>query len=182
MILTISGDIGSGKSTCGKIIAKQLDYHYLSTGSIQRKLAEERGLTTLEMNLLAEKDSTIDDLIDGYTRALNTSEDNYIVDSRLAWHFIPKSYKVYLLCDENIAAQRIFGDRDRKSDEERTNVEDLLLKIMNRRKSEKRRFLEKYGIDFSRLDNYDQIIDTSRFTPGEIVQFILDGMKHYYDL
>lgn len=52
MIITISGDIGSGKSTTGKLLAKKLDYKYLSTGAIQRQIAEEMGMTTLELNIL----------------------------------------------------------------------------------------------------------------------------------
>lgn len=179
MIITISGDIGSGKSTCGKLLKKTLSYDYLSTGAIQRKIAEEMGITTLELNLLSESDTAIDDKIDSHTRQLNKSGENYIVDSRLAWHFIPSSYKVFLRCEDRIAADRIFNDHDRVSDENTQTVIQLLDKIKDRRKSEKRRFLNKYGIDFEDLSNYDQIVDSSFFTPDEIVQMILDGIKMY---
>ncbi len=180
MIVTISGDIGSGKSTCGKILASRIGAKYLSTGAIQRQIAEERGMTTLELNLQAETETSIDDLIDGYTKALNHSKDSFVVDSRLAWHFIPSSYKVYLLCSEEVAADRIFHDDSRKSDEQLSDINGLLAKILDRRKSEKRRFREKYGIDFSDLNNYDQIIDTSCFTPKFVADLILDGMRFYY--
>ncbi len=179
MIITISGDIGSGKSTCGRLLQKKLDFDYLSTGAIQRKIAEEMGITTLELNLLSEKDTSIDDKIDNHTRELNESQQNYIVDSRLAWHFIPSSYKVFLSCQDEIAAHRIFNDEGRVSDENSKTVLQLLDKIKDRRKSEKRRFLQKYGIDFEDLSNYDQIIDSSFFTPEEIVTMILDGIKMY---
>ena len=97
MIITISGDIGSGKSTCGKLLRDQLGFKYLSTGDIQRRIAADMGISTLELNLLSEKDKSIDKKIDDHTRALADSDENYIVDSRLAWHFIPSSYKVFLL-------------------------------------------------------------------------------------
>ena len=98
MIITISGDIGSGKSTTGKLPCKKLDFNYLSTGAIQRQIAADMGMTTLELNHLTDSRLDIDEKIDSYTRALNDQDDNYVVDSRLAWHFIPKSYKVFLLC------------------------------------------------------------------------------------
>lgn len=180
MIITISGDIGSGKSTTGKLLAKQLGYRYLSTGSIQRELAAKRNLTTLELNILSEKDPSIDREIDGYTMALNNAEENYVVDSRLAWHFIPKSYKVYLRCQEEIAAKRIFNDRDRVSDESEENAKDLLTKIKHRRKSEVRRFKKKYEVDLEDFTNYDLILDSSFFSPTEIVELIIGGSKLYH--
>lgn len=180
MIITISGDIGSGKSTTGKALCKRLEYQYLSTGAIQRQIAEEMGLTTLELNKLTESRRDIDDKIDGYTRALNDVDDNYVVDSRLAWHFIPSSYKVFLRCDEMVAAERISKDKVRKSDEENREILHLLKKNQARRKSEASRFLDIYGVKFEDLSNYNQVIDSSFFYPEEIVQLIIDGIGHYY--
>ena len=180
MIITISGDIGSGKSTTGKLLRDRLQFNYLSTGAIQREIAEEMGLTTLELNKLTESRKDIDDRIDGYTKALNDSVENYIVDSRLAWHFIPSSYKVFLLCDEEIAAERISKDINRKSDEENREVFYLIKKIKERRKSEKERFKKIYNIDFEDLNNYDQVIDSAYFLPEQIVALILEGIENYY--
>lgn len=177
MIITISGDIGSGKSTCGKLLRDQLGFNYLSTGDIQRRIAAEMGISTLELNLLSEKDKSIDKKIDDHTRALADSDDDYIVDSRLAWHFIPSSYKVFLRCKDEIAADRIFNDRNRISDENTRSIMLLLEKIKDRRLSEKRRFQSLYGIDFEDLSNYDQIVDSSFFKPQVIVDLIKDGVR-----
>ncbi len=177
MIITISGDIGSGKSTCGKLLRDQLGFKYLSTGDIQRRIAADMGISTLELNLLSEKDKSIDKKIDDHTRALADSDENYIVDSRLAWHFIPSSYKVFLRCKDEIAADRIFNDRNRISDENTRSIMLLLEKIKDRRQSEKRRFQSLYGIDFEDLSNYDQIVDSSFFKPQVIVDLIKDGVR-----
>ncbi len=179
MIITISGNIGSGKSTVGKLLAEQLKFSYLSTGSIQRKIATEMGLSTLELNLLTESRKDIDDQIDGYTRALNDQTENYVVDSRLAWHFIPTSYKVYLLCQEEIAARRISADHHRISDDQSLPVDQLLEKILARRQSEKVRFLSIYGVDFADISNYDLVIDSALFMPSQIVEMILKGVELY---
>ncbi len=177
MIITLSGDIGSGKSTTGKILAEQLKCKYLSTGAIQRQFADEMGLSTLQLNLLTEKRLDIDEKIDNYTRELNDAEESYVVDSRLAWHFIPKSFKIYLMCDVHIATQRISNDKSRLSDDQNLPAEELLQKIIDRRQSEKRRFLRIYGIDFEDLSNYDLVVDTALFRPDEIAVMICDAFN-----
>lgn len=177
MIITISGDIGSGKSTAGRRLVKTLDYEYLSTGGIQRKIAEEMGITTLELNILSERDTAIDDKIDSYTKALNQQEESYIVDSRLAWHFIPSSFKVYLQCDMKEAARRISNDDTRSGEKMGEKVETLLNKIIDRRASEKRRFIHKYGVDYTLLSHYDLIVDSTNRSPQKVEEEVLKHFK-----
>ena len=64
-IITISGVIGSGKSTVAKMLSQKLGWQYYSTGMAQRKIAEEMGLTTIELNALSLKDPSIDERVDG---------------------------------------------------------------------------------------------------------------------
>ena len=162
-------------------MCEKLSFKYLSTGAIQRKIAAEMGMTTLELNHLTDSRIDIDEKIDSYTRALNDSEEDYVVDSRLAWHFIPKSYKVFLLCPDQIAAERISKDNQRTSDEANREVDHLLAKIKERRQSERTRFKRIYNIDFQELSNYNLIIDSSYFFPDQIAELIIDGMKLYSD-
>ena len=176
MIITISGDIGSGKSTVGKLLAEILHYEYLSTGSVQRNIAGEMGISTLELNILTEKLSEIDDRIDAYTKALKDLGENYIVDSRLAWHFIPSSFKVYLQCKIEVAAERILQDKKRKSEKKHKKTSDTLDQIIDRRASEKRRFFQKYNIDYTDLSNYDFIMDTSNLDPKQVSD---EMIKHF---
>ena len=95
--ISISGEPGCGKTTIAKILAERLNATYISTGLIQRDIASKRGLTTLELNLLAETDGSIDEQIDAHTRSLGNSHQNLVVDSRLAWRFLPASLKVFLV-------------------------------------------------------------------------------------
>ena len=94
--ISITGDLGSGKSTVGKILSSKLNYDYYSTGAIQRKIASKYNITTLELNKRSELNTEIDNEIDSWTISLGKSKKRIIVDSRLAWHFIPDSFKVYL--------------------------------------------------------------------------------------
>lgn len=52
MHITLTGNLGSGKSTISKIMSSKYGFEIYSTGTTIRELAAERGLTVLEMNEL----------------------------------------------------------------------------------------------------------------------------------
>ena len=52
MHITITGNLGSGKSTICNILKEKYQFEIYSTGKVQRKLAEDMGMTTLEFNQL----------------------------------------------------------------------------------------------------------------------------------
>lgn len=65
MKISITGDLGSGKSTVAKQLAKDLGFDYISTGTIFREIAKEYGIDVLKLNKLALTDTSIDDRVDG---------------------------------------------------------------------------------------------------------------------
>ena len=94
-IITITGEVGSGKSTVGRMLATWLAYEHISTGTIQRRFAAERGCTPLELNEASMRDGKIDEVIDSYLRGLNQSGNRLVLDSRLAWHFVERAFDVF---------------------------------------------------------------------------------------
>jgi CMP/dCMP kinase len=170
--ISITGDLGSGKSRVSHQLCAETGFQYLSTGQIQRQLAAELGLDTLEMNRLADTDPTIDQRIDGALIALNDTEGGYIIDSRLAWHFVPSSFKVFLKTELQESVRRIMADEARKS-ENYADAEEAARKIRARKQSENARFLDKYGADCSDPDNFDIIVDTTDRIPEDVVAIIL---------
>lgn len=174
--ITITGDLGSGKSAVSRILCDRTGFTYVSTGRIQRQIAEELGIDTLELNRLADTDPSIDERIDGIFIQLGNDPGNYIVDSRMAWFFLPKSFKVYLKIDVHIAANRILSDANRSS-EQYTSIDDAVPKILARKKSENDRFLAKYGADCANLNNFDLVVDTASRTPDEVAGLILKGLE-----
>jgi len=178
-IISITGDLGSGKSTVSKILIERLKYEYVYTGKIQREIANRHQMTTLELNQYAETHPEIDEEIDATFKALNDSTD-LIVDSRLAWFFIPKSFKVYLMCDIAVAANRISNDQQRKS-EQYISQEEAVRDIMARKTSENKRYMELYGADCSDLSNFDRVIDTSFITPEKVADTIIVGYLEWIE-
>jgi len=173
--ITITGDLGSGKSAVSKILCEKTGFEYVSTGRIQRQLAQELGLDTLEMNRRADTDPTIDQRIDGIFVDLGKDAKGYVVDSRMAWFFLPDSFKVYLQTDVTVAAERILNDPTRKSEEYETK-EEAIRKILARKQSENARFLVKYGADCGNLHNFDLVLDTTHRSPEQVAELILKAV------
>lgn len=165
-IISITGDLGSGKSTVSNLLRERLNFDYIYTGKIQREIANRYNMTTLELNKYSETHPEIDEEIDSTFKSLNNSAD-LIVDSRLAWFFIPKSFKVFLKTDISVSADRISDDCQREN-EKYSSKEEAVKKIIARKESENKRYMELYGADCSDLSNFNLVIDTS-FIPAEKV-------------
>lgn len=174
--ISITGDLGSGKSTVCAVMKEKYGYQVYSTGVIQRGLAEKYGMDTLQFNRYMETHPEIDEEIDTTLTRIGRENSNIILDSRMAWHFVPDSYKVYLTVDIDIAACRIM-DAHRGSVECYDSSEDAKTKILQRKASENLRYITKYGVDCSDMRNYDVIIDTTHATPEEIADRIVSGIK-----
>jgi len=173
-MISIAGDLGSGKSTIAKRLADVLNYTYFSTGMLFRKLAAERGMDVLQLNRLSETDLSIDKYIDDNLRAINDGDNpRYILDSRMAWHFVPKSFKVYATVKPEIAAQRVLNDKARFNEPNASDLQERINTLLERQNVENRRYKSIYGVDCSDLSNYDLIIDTSEKSVEELVGEIL---------
>lgn len=164
--ISLAGDLGSGKTTVGTLLAERFSAEKYSTGTIQRQIALGMGMTTLELNRYAETHPEIDRRIDDGLRALEREERDLVIDSRLAWHFVPSSFKVYMLADPFVAAARILA-AERES-ERFASVEEAVRAIRARRESEIVRYRELYGVNIRDLSQYDYVVDTS-FVPPETV-------------
>ena len=107
-------------------------------------------------------------------------EEVWIVDSRLAFNNIPKSFKVRLTCRPEVAGQRLLGDNTRgKEDSKYKNLQDAINQREKRRIGEIERYKQRYGVDLSNENNYDVIIDTSYASINDISDTILTCLNAY---
>jgi cytidylate kinase len=178
-IIVMSGDIGSGKSSVAAALKTITGYDVIGTGTIQRAIAQRRGLTTLELNKISQTDRSIDDEIDSYVVETGKTQDRLILDSRLAWHFIPAAFKVFLSVDPVVGAERVFNAA--RNDEKNPSLEATLENNLKRQTIEDQRFQKLYNVNFRKYGNYDLIIDTSHASPEAIAGKIKDCFDAWQD-
>lgn len=171
MIISISGRPGSGKSAVAKLLAARLGLDHVSAGDFMRDMAQEQGVSILELSRTAERDEVIDHEIDARTARLGETRDGFVMDARLAWHFLPSSMKVFLDVRPEVAAARIFG-AGRRDETENIDVGATLQAIELRTQSERRRYQDYYGIDYLDHGHFDLVVDTSDRTLDEVVDVI----------
>ena len=104
--ISLAGDLGSGKSTVSKILVERLGATYYSTGAICREVAASHGMSVVEMNVYMETHPELDHEIDDGVRALSHREENLIIDSRMAFHFVEGSFRVYMATQPEESARR----------------------------------------------------------------------------
>ncbi|RPH31153.1 MAG: hypothetical protein EHM93_14705 [Bacteroidales bacterium] len=178
MKIAISGELGGGKTVLGKLLCEKLECKLISIGSIQRDLAEKHGMTTIDFNKYMETHPEIDQECDNKVVEYGKSEFNLILDSRLAWHFVPHAFKIHLIVNIDIAASRIFNDTIRKN-EQNSDILDTINNIKIRKASERKRFKEQYNVEIDNYRNYDIIIDTSYITPERLADFVIEKLDKW---
>lgn len=180
MQIAFSGRLGSGKSTVCAILREKYGYEIYSTGTVQRKVAEEMGISTLELNERMMKDPELDHIIDDAVVKLSREKAgaDIVYDSRMAWHFAENTFKVYMYVEPYVAAQRVFA-ADRGNVEKYESVQDAHDQLIARSNEENKRFKAIYNVDNFDYSNYDLIIDSTSATPEDIAEAIADGAKAF---
>jgi cytidylate kinase len=173
MIISISGLPGAGKSTVAKALAKKLNWPTYSIGDLRRQIARDKGMTLTEYNKLGEIDSSTDLEVDEYQEELGKTKDNFIIEGRTSWHFIPQSFKIFLTVDPKIGAERILFDlKESDKRNEGSNlktVQDVINSNVERIACDTRRYKKYFQIDAYNQSNYDYILDTSNMNAKEML-------------
>lgn len=163
LLITISGPPAVGTSSLAQALSERIDAEVISGGDIFRIMADERSISISELSQVAESDPSIDKELDDRIRQIiedhsngEYTDGNLIVDSRLsAWHAEDVAdLKICLKAPLSTRASRI---QDRVEDED---------ELKERHESEKKRYMDYYGIDIEDISIYDLVIDTEYFTPS----------------
>lgn len=173
MIITISGLPGSGKTTVAVMVAERMGFRHYSAGDMRGRIAIEKGLTIDQLNEIGKKEKWTDKNVDKLIEDLGKKEDNIVVDGWVAFHFIPRSVKIFLYVDLKVGAERIFRNQ-RQDEEKKGNVKGIHEMIRKRVKESNERYGKHYGIDFLDGKNYDHIIDTTHLHIEQVVNKIIE--------
>ena len=172
LVIAISGHHGSGRSTHSIRLAETFGLKYVSSGTIFRDMAEERGISLIEMSKLTEQDPQIDRLID--ERAVEESKKGgVVVDATLAgWMAHKPDLRFFLTTPLEERVKRI-------SERENISIEEARRETIVRSDSERERFLEYYKIDISDLSIYDLVLNTNLFTPDGTAHILKSLVDEY---
>ncbi len=181
MIISLNGRIGSGKSTIAQMLADKLAWPRYYMGGLRREAAQKRGLTLAEYNRLGETDISTDQEVDLYQKELGRIEDNFIIEGRTSWYFIPHSFKIYLDVSPDEGARRVFGslqkNNDRNEDRGLLSVRKVKESTEKRLASDSLRYKKYYNIDVNDLRHYDFYLNTTDLTPEQAFQAVYERVK-----
>jgi cytidylate kinase len=169
MQITVSGLPGSGTTTLSRLLSEYYELELVSSGEIFRKMAKERGMSLAEFGALAERDPSIDLDIDKNQKSIIHTQDNIILESRLAGHMaqgVPNVLKIWIKAPLLTRVRRI--QRREKS----ISFDGELEKTVEREKSEALRYKNYYGIDITDLSIYDIVIDSEKWNQYQTLDIL----------
>lgn len=169
-IITVGGSPGSGKGTVSKLLAKQLGYTYISGSAPWRAKAEELGFTLNQMHEWCAKNPQFDYDIDNWI-GREGRKGFTVVDSRMAFHMIPESLKIYLDVSLEEGARRIYEAN--RTNEKYNSIEEVLEEIKTRKQHEVEKHFQQSGVNVHNSTNFDIYIDTTKLPPQEVLRQIL---------
>src|SRR3989344_7224478 len=174
-LITLSGLPGSGKSSTADRVAELLHYRRFSSGDFMRAIASKHNVTVDEVNRLAEDDAEIDHEVDDMVRKTG-ERDDIVIDSRLAFYWLPQSFKVFLKIDPKIAAERTFKAIKEvgRVRQEAESVEEVYEKLVERVESERKRYRALYDVDYTEVSEFDLVIDTAQYSLEEVARRIVE--------
>ena len=173
MRITISGPPGSGKTTACSKLSERLGLEAVVFGKIFRELAAEKHLTLGELGDIAEKDPSIDKMIDSKILEIAKANPDIILESRLSAYMLSRhgipAFKIYLDASPDVRMARV-GVREGET------FEEACAKTIDRQRSEAKRYMMYYGIDIEDKGVYDLVINTDELDPDQVLQTILDAI------
>lgn len=166
--IAVSGKSGCGNTTVSTLLSQALGVTLINYTF--RQVAAEKGMTLAQVIESAKTDDSYDMYVDSHQVELAKKEP-CVLGSRLAiWMLKEADLKVYLYASDEVRANRVFTREggDLKQIQEFTAMRDS---------EDSRRYKKLYNIDNNAYSFADVIIDTSKYTPEQIVRQILDELK-----
>ena len=185
-IIRVSGNVGSGKTTLCEKLAIELKYGYHYTGQIFRDMANEADLTIEEFYQELKKDPELEKSIDLKQMQLMFSNDNIIVQGRMAPFLSPFNHisargnnsrnviNIFIKVSPEEGARRQLRRQDNKG----KSLDDMVALSKIRMETEKQRLKELWGIENCFDESkFDLVLDTTKLTVTETYDFVLGWIR-----
>lgn len=171
IVITVSGLAGSGTTTLCRNLARHYGFKHIYAGLIFRQMAKEMGMTLQEFQEYAELHPEIDREVD--RRQIEAAnEGNVVIEGRLAgWMVREADLKIWLDAPLRVRVERVARREGKPYDV-------AFMETVEREKSNRKRYLNLYGIDIEDLSIYDLVINTSKWGPDGVFEIVKAAVDH----
>ena len=162
------------------MLAKHYSLEERSTGDFMRQLVLEYGYHDVTQFLVkyVSFHPEMDLEVDEQQRQYAQNSANFVLDAHIGFWFAKDALKIFLQCQPEIAAQRIF-EANRQTESATTYAESLqaTLKRMNQLQQN---FINLYQVDIYNLKHFDIVIDTSHLNIEEVEQTVIKAINEWH--
>ncbi|MFC1786498.1 (d)CMP kinase [Halobacteriota archaeon] len=170
MIITLGGLPGSGTSTVARKLANMLQLEIISAGNMFRDMANEMGVSLLELGKMAEIDPKIDKMIDERQVEIANKKDNVLIEGRLSGWMVDGDIKIWLKASVESRCSRV-------ASREEISFEQALRDGKEREACDAKRHMELYKIDINDLSPYDLVVDSSKWDKNGVAEILYTSIK-----
>lgn len=177
--ITISGRIGTGKTTLAIKLGEKLGWDVLDGGKIFRKISEDLGKSIIDTKQRPDKfDLEYEEKI----KKILTNEKHHIVQSHLAGfdaQGIDGVFKILVICRDEKGDDKADIRIDRLMNRDAVSIEEAKYEILEREKQN----LEKFRRLYAKNDEnwvywdtkyYDLVVNTYSHNQEEALQMVLE--------
>lgn len=179
--ITISGRIGTGKTTLAKHLADALGWDMLEGGKVFRNLAKEMDFHISEKQKVPDK---FDIAFEEGIKLILTNEKNHVLQSHLAGFVaqgIKGVYKILVICEDNEGEDKQSIRIDRLMNRDLVSVGQARKEIKEREEEDLKKYRRLYANDdknwvYWDKKYYDLVVNTYSLSQKETLDFVL---KHF---
>ncbi len=168
MKIAISGLTGVGKTTVADIVAQWLDIPHIRLSF--KDLAEEKGISLMEFQRLAEEDPSVDKEFDEFQKKVLKEKGQYVASTWLAPWLDDTDINVWLYAGIDTRVHRVAKREGISEDEAREYIH-------KKDQSNIKRYRELYGIDITQKDKFHVCINTELYTPKQVADIIIQSAR-----
>jgi len=175
LMITVSGQAGSGTSTLVAGLCQAYSWDFLNGGMVFRSHAKARSMGLAEFSELCKQDLSVDRALDEELRMhMNKESGPQVVESRLAgwWAFKEeiKCVRLWLEVSVDERARRVIT---REAGEHLQRKQEILA----REQSDLSRFEELYGLNPSASTPYTHVLDATALNQEEVLAVVQSYLK-----